>query len=197
MRRVLFPVLSAIVITLSACGGSGDEPAPPTPGATATAPAPATIRSPEATPTAIATATATAEVTATAAAPTPTPATGAVTPITQHTEPTPAGTIPPAPATPTPAPPPPATNPMSATVGVSGVRSYFWSPANVAIVPGGSVTWSWSGNDFHDVVVGALGYSSGNPVKAGSYTLTFPDPGTYAANCTIHPDTMRGTITVQ
>ncbi|MBE0611323.1 MAG: hypothetical protein IH609_18215, partial [Dehalococcoidia bacterium] len=116
---------------------------------------------------------------------------------TQHANPTPAGNTPPPPATPTPPPPPAAANPMSATVGVTGVRSYFWSPAKVTIAPGGSVTWAWSGNDFHDVVVDALGYSSGNPAKQGSYTLTFPSAGTYAVSCTIHPDTMRGTVVVE
>jgi plastocyanin len=137
--------------------------------------------------------------TATAAAPTstPKPASEAVTPIAQQTNPTPAGNTPPAPATPTPTPPPAAGNPASASVGVSGVRSYFWSPANVAIAPGGSVTWSWSGDVFHDVVVEGLGYSSGDPVKAGSYTLTFPSSGTYAVSCSIHPDTMRGTVKVE
>lgn len=86
---------------------------------------------------------------------------------------------------------------MAASVGVTGTRSYFWAPRDVTVAPGGSVTWSWSGNEFHDVHVDALGYVSGNPVKAGSYTLTFPSAGTYAVSCTIHPDTMRGTVMVE
>lgn len=193
MHRVIVTVVAAAMLASAACGGGGDEPAPPAPTSTPTATASAAT--PEASPTATpenltpaATATAT---------PTPTPAVEAVTPITQHTEPTPAGTTPPAPATPTPTPPPAAGNPMNATVGVSGSARFFWSPAKVAIAPGGSVTWAWSGNDFHDVVVDALGYSSGNPVKQGSYTLTFPGAGTYAVSCSIHPDTMRGTVTVE
>jgi plastocyanin len=86
---------------------------------------------------------------------------------------------------------------MAATVGVTGTRSYFWSPGEVTIAPGGSVTWSWSGNEFHDVHVEALGYVSGNPAKQGNYTLTFPGAGTYAVLCAVHPHTMRGTVTVQ
>jgi len=121
-------------------------------------------------------------------------------PITQPATPTVAGnTQPPPAATPTPTstPLPAASNPVSATVGVTGIRSYFWLPAEVTIAPGGSVTWAWSGNEFHDVHVEALGFVSGDPVKAGSFTLTFPEAGTYAVHCAVHPNTMRGTITVQ
>lgn len=194
MHRVIIAAFAAATLAFTACGGEGDGTEPPAPTATATAIRTQTAVPPETSPTATRESL-TPSATATAT-PTPTPAVEAVTPITQHTEPTPTGDSP-QPAAPTPPPPPPATNPMSATVGVSGSARFFWSPAKVAIAPGGSVTWAWSGNDFHDVAVDSLGYSSGNPVKAGSYTLTFPSAGTYAVICSIHPDTMRGTVTVE
>jgi plastocyanin len=80
---------------------------------------------------------------------------------------------------------------------VTGSARFFWAPAKVAIAPGGSVTWAWSGDSYHDVEIEALGYSSGIPVKEGAYTVTFPVAGAYAVSCSVHPDTMRGTVTVE
>lgn len=197
MHRIYVLLLTAIALTLASCDGGG-EPSRADPAATAT---------PETTPTPTAT--------VAAATATPSPAIEVTTPITAHTVPSPTATTqpatattapttstappppPPPTATPTTPPPPAANNPMSATVGVSGSARFFWSPAKVTIAPGGSVTWAWSGNDFHDVHVEALGYVSGNPAKQGSYTLAFPTAGTYAVSCSIHPDTMRGTVTVE
>jgi plastocyanin len=34
-------------------------------------------------------------------------------------------------------------------------------------------------------------------VKEGAYTVTFPVAGAYAVSCSVHPDTMRGTVTVE
>lgn len=192
MHRVFVAAVAAAMLGFAACGGGGDESAPSAPTATATATPTVSAATPEAWPTATPE-NLTPAVTATAAA--PTPAVEAVTPITQQTNPTPIGGAQ-SPAAPTPTPPA-AENPTSATVGVSGIGRFFWSPGKVTVAAGGTVTWAWSGNDFHDVRVDALGYSSGDPAKQGSYTLTFPSAGTYAVSCTIHTDTMRGTVVVE
>ncbi len=198
MHRFFIPLASVLFLAFAACGGDDGSPAPPGPASTPTAaasPADTPAATPEATPSAApATATPAAAVTAT-----PTPAVAGTTPISHSATTTPPPATqppPPIPATATPTQST-ASNPASATVGVTGSARYFWSPAKVAIAPGGSVTWAWSGDGFHDVVIEALGYSSGGPVKEGSYTVTFPAAGSFSVVCSVHPDTMRGTVTVE
>jgi plastocyanin len=79
---------------------------------------------------------------------------------------------------------------------VTGTARFFWAPASVTIAPGGTVTFAWSGNDFHDLSIPALGIENGT-TKSASYTITFPSSGTYSFICEIHTDTMKGTVTVQ
>lgn len=192
MHRFLLSLASVPVLALAACGGSDGNPATPGPTGTPT-PAVSPVDTPAATPEATPPA-ATASATPTTAVPaTPTPGSAGTTPVIHMATTTP----PPATVAATATPPPPANNPASAAVGVTGVRSYFWSPAKVAIAPGGSVTWAWSGEMFHDVRIDSLGYSSGNPAREGAYTVTFPAAGTYGVVCSIHPDTMRGTVLVE
>lgn len=84
---------------------------------------------------------------------------------------------------------------MSTRIGVTGTARYFWSPNSVKIAPGGSVTFSWSGDAAHDLSVPGLGYEA--PAKAQfSETLVFTNPGDYAIICIIHLE-MRGKVIVQ
>jgi plastocyanin len=94
---------------------------------------------------------------------------------------------------------------MTASVGVVETsRAFQFSPANVTVAPGGTVSFSWSDTaQFHDVVVrsggGELG-RSGDPAKSGSFSYTFSAPGTYQFVCEVHEASippMRGTVTVQ
>lgn len=204
MRRVYPLIAIGLLLAVSAsCGGSSkDTEATGTPGATVVSTATSTPRSQvgltpvaaggtpsatatQASPTAMATATATATATTT---PTAVPATPA--PPTQ-----PAATQAPLP-TATPTTPPVSGNPASASVGVSEAGGFFWSPSSVAIAPGGSVTFSWSGGAAHNLTVPGLGFS-GAISTSDSETLTFPSPGTYRFSCVVHPTTMNGTVTVQ
>ncbi|MGB4863983.1 MAG: plastocyanin/azurin family copper-binding protein, partial [Tepidiformaceae bacterium] len=112
----------------------------------------------------------------------------------------PAATQPPATQAPvptaTPTTPPVSGNPASASVGVSETGGFYWSPSSVAIAPGGSVTFSWSGGAAHNLTVPALGFSG--PIgTSDSETVAFPSPGTYKFSCVVHPTTMNGTVTVQ
>jgi plastocyanin len=77
-----------------------------------------------------------------------------------------------------------------------------FTPDNVTIPLGTTVTWTWVGG-FHDVTAaGAPAFpGSGNPVSAPhTFSHTFSSPGTYLYFCTVHGSAstgMRGTIVVQ
>jgi plastocyanin len=96
------------------------------------------------------------------------------------------------------------TAPLTAsdTVGAGGLDVF--SPTNVVIASGGTITWTWNGGIQHNVTFqeAALGAGSGNKAT-GTFpkTLTGIAPGTYHFRCTIHSTDfatgMVGTITVQ
>jgi plastocyanin len=76
-----------------------------------------------------------------------------------------------------------------------------FTPDNVTIAVGTTVTWTWV-DGFHDVVSQNPAFSgSGDPVSAPhAFSQTFTTPGTYLYFCSVHglPGSgMRGTIVVQ
>jgi plastocyanin len=81
------------------------------------------------------------------------------------------------------------------------VSNDAFTPADVTINTGETVTWTWgSGAGSHSV------QSTGSPsfpsstILSGSgatYSHTFDTPGTYAYNCVVHGVAMSGTVTVQ
>lgn len=197
MRRYLMPLALLPMIPIAACMGADGTTPPPAPTGAATmavahpvtatsvppgplSPSPPTGTPPPSPPTAI-----------------PVEPTATTAPTVAGTGTAPSETAEPVLPTITPARPSNEQNPASAMVGVTGLARYFWSPATVAISPGGSVTWEWSGEGYHDVVIEAIGYSSGSPVTDGRYTFTFTAAGAYVVVCSLHPDTMRGTVTVE
>jgi len=86
---------------------------------------------------------------------------------------------------------------MSATVGVAGTVRFVWSPSNVTIAPGGTVTWAWNEPVQPHNVAGDNFPLSSAISKSGSVSHTFTAPGVYTFSCETHPDTMRGKVTVQ
>lgn len=79
-----------------------------------------------------------------------------------------------------------------------GSATFSYSPANVTIQRGGTVTWSNASNTLHNVTFSP---ASGAPANAGNYasasvSRTFNSAGTYNYECTNHPG-MGGTVTVQ
>ena len=73
-----------------------------------------------------------------------------------------------------------------------------FSPANVTIPVGGTVTWQIAGST-HNVTfsgTGPTGGSIGDTPSGSSVTRTFPAPGTYNYQCTRHSG-MSGSVTVQ
>ena len=64
------------------------------------------------------------------------------------------------------------------------VKDDFFSPKTINVSKGSKVTWSWKGDNPHDVK-----FNGGprSPVKAsGSYSRTFKKKGTFKYLCTIH-----------
>ena len=85
-----------------------------------------------------------------------------------------------------------------------GVYGYYWTPANVSVAPGGSVTFR---NPSASVLHGVSWQSgsSGAPSCSGvpiddaktswTGTCAFVQSGTYSFYCPVHPAEMKGTIT--
>lgn len=98
------------------------------------------------------------------------------------------------------------TPPASTTSGSSGsapagagtpvtIASFAFSPANVTIKVGGSVTWTNNDSVAHTVT--GADFDSG-PVQPGStFSHTFPTAGSFTYHCTIHPSMTPAKVTVQ
>jgi plastocyanin len=75
-------------------------------------------------------------------------------------------------------------------------KSYRFSPETIQVVAGTTVTWRNQDNFTHSVKL----RDGGEPdhlVKPGeSVAITFSRPGTYAYECNLHPQNMRGTVIV-
>jgi plastocyanin len=74
-----------------------------------------------------------------------------------------------------------------------------WSPAAVSVDVGDTVTWSFTGSTIaHNVTSNSANWTFSSPTGVGQApaAFTFTAAGTYAFVCSIHPDTMRGTVTV-
>jgi plastocyanin len=70
-----------------------------------------------------------------------------------------------------------------------------FSPADVQVSPGTTVTWTWAqGASDHNVSF-SDGATSGNK-SSGTFTRTFNSAGTFPYSCTLHPG-MSGSVTVK
>ncbi|HZD73123.1 MAG TPA: cupredoxin domain-containing protein [Actinomycetota bacterium] len=68
-----------------------------------------------------------------------------------------------------------------------------FKPASLTVRAGQTVTWDWKDRFVQHNVVGS-GFAS-KTQRRGTFTHTFPTPGTYPYRCTLH-ENMKGTITV-
>ena len=74
---------------------------------------------------------------------------------------------------------------------------YAFSPAAITITKGSQVVWVDGSDASHTVTSNNGGFTSSgliNPKQ--SFSATFPNAGTFAYHCTVHPY-MTGTITVK
>jgi plastocyanin len=78
------------------------------------------------------------------------------------------------------------------------VTEYAFTQQSVTVKVGQAITWTNTGNVDHTVTETTPNPIDSPDIKPGqSYTLSFDKPGTYPYICSIHPDTMHGTIVVQ
>ena|SRR5215469_11258506 len=105
-------------------------------------------------------------------------------------------------ATPTPTPAP-ATIPLGATIVRMVEKTpghYTFDPATITIKAGSAVVWINTSDGKHTVTSDPGAPSSFNTPNIVTqnqiYVLMFTTPGTYHYHCTIHPATMKATITV-
>ena len=72
---------------------------------------------------------------------------------------------------------------------------YIFTPANIVVAVGTTVTWTWSPNVTTHNVVFSDGAKSPDQ-SAGTFTRTFSAAGTFNYSCTLHSG-MNGTVKVQ
>lgn len=73
-----------------------------------------------------------------------------------------------------------------------------YSPTAVAVAPGGTVTWVWTGNNAHGVSFDDTSIAASTIQSVGTYTVRFPRAGIFSFFCTVHGRTVEaGTVTVQ
>lgn len=92
-------------------------------------------------------------------------------------------------------------DPVTVMVGTNGNDAYWgFGPAAVAVTPGTTVVWEWTGKGgAHDVVSEKGVFTSGEPTDdAGTvFEHTFDSPGVYKYSCTPHEAMgMKGAIFV-
>ncbi len=88
----------------------------------------------------------------------------------------------------------PSTSPQQ-TSSVS-VGNNVFTPANIQVPVGTTVTWTWEASAVtHNVTFGD-GVSSGDKGANATFTRTFGTAGTFQYQCTLHPG-MAGSVLVQ
>jgi plastocyanin len=77
------------------------------------------------------------------------------------------------------------------------VGNNFFSPANLSVAPGATVTWNWDmGDTLHQIAFTDNAPGSAKQ-SSGTFQRTFSTAGTYSYFCTVHgAQLMSGTITV-
>lgn len=76
--------------------------------------------------------------------------------------------------------------------------SYRFAPEAISVAAGTTVTWTNHDNFTHSVqfLDGGLPTEPLRMQPGASTTFTFEAPGTYRYQCHLHPQDMRGTVTV-
>jgi plastocyanin len=76
--------------------------------------------------------------------------------------------------------------------------SYRFAPEAISVTTGTTVTWTNHDNFTHSVqfVDGGLPAEPLLMQPGATATFTFAAPGTYGYQCHLHPQNMRGTVTV-
>ena len=94
--------------------------------------------------------------------------------------------------------PPPATPVASPVAGAATVRiaNLAFDPSTITIPAGSIVTWRNDDVTPHTVTALDGSFDSGIFDPGASFSWTFPEPGTFAYQCLLHP-TMQGSVVVE
>jgi plastocyanin len=77
------------------------------------------------------------------------------------------------------------------------IKNFIFSPANLTIKNGTTVTWMNQNGAVHQIVSDSgTPFTSDSLASGESYQFTFIKPGNYNYHCTYHP-TIKGTIIVK
>lgn len=115
-----------------------------------------------------------------------------------YSSPSPAPTPMPAPS-PTPAPSPApvgTTSSVSIPMGASTLGNRAFSPAELTIAVGTTVTWTNTDSVAHTSTSDAPGWNSGIASPGGQFSTSFQTAGTFPYHCAIHPG-MTGAVVVR
>ena len=84
-------------------------------------------------------------------------------------------------------------DPPPAAAAVNVQDNQFVAAA-VQVQAGGTVRWTWQGNNPHNVTF--TGGPASTTKTQGNFERTFTTAGTFSYQCTVHGQTMSGTVTV-
>jgi plastocyanin len=91
-------------------------------------------------------------------------------------------------------------NPPGGTVNTNQVSigNDFYSPSNIMVSTGATVTWTWNSGGVAHTVTFDDGAQGSGAKSSGTFSRTFTAAGTYTYYCQIHGRAvMSGSITVQ
>ncbi len=88
--------------------------------------------------------------------------------------------------------------PSGSGAGVAvSIVDFAFEPADITVSAGETVTWANAGAAPHTVTAEDQSFDAGTIPAGASAAVTFPAAGAYPYSCAIHPEAMRGTVTVQ
>jgi plastocyanin len=77
----------------------------------------------------------------------------------------------------------------------------FFAPASSPIDAGASITWTWGGQEAHNVTFEDAGFTNSTTKTSGTHAQAFASVGTFRYRCTIHSSNfssgMVASVTVQ
>jgi len=85
--------------------------------------------------------------------------------------------------------------PAPAQTNQVAIGDDFFSPANIQVPVGTTVTWTWSNSATLHNVTFADGSTSGDKASSATFSKTFSSAGTFSYLCTLH--NMIGSVLVQ
>jgi plastocyanin len=75
------------------------------------------------------------------------------------------------------------------------IKDMAFTPNNITIAKGATVTWTNNDNMVHTVTANDGSFASDSLAAGKTFSHTFNTPGSYKYHCVIHPS-MTGTVTV-